>query len=204
MLRPVKPPFTNRPNPCHTLPDGRALYESRSVAVTAIVVAYEATSREHYVVVGQRGPAVDLSGLHCLVCGYLDWDESLADAVRREVWEEAGLDLRELERIGRASVPEQPVFVQSAPSAHRQNVTARFVVELDSRSPVSTANAEPEEVASIGWLPVTRAAIGGLAWAFNHDAILRELADFYTSERDSGALDAASTRRFVRALVERR
>jgi 8-oxo-dGTP pyrophosphatase MutT (NUDIX family) len=200
----VKPPFKNRPNARHTLPDGRVLYESRSVAVTAVVVAYEALSREHFVVVGRRGPAVDLAGLHCLVCGYLDWDESLADAVRREVWEEAALDLRELERIGRASVPDQPVFVQSVPSAHRQNVTARFVIELDGRAPLGTQNAEPEEVASIAWLPVTRAAVDELAWAFNHDAILHELADFYTSERDSGALDAGSTRRFARALLERR
>jgi 8-oxo-dGTP pyrophosphatase MutT (NUDIX family) len=84
----VQSPFKSRPSPSHVLADGRLIYESRSVAVTAVVLAYDAAERAHYVVVGERGTGVDLSGLHCLVCGYLDWDESLPDAVRREVFEE--------------------------------------------------------------------------------------------------------------------
>jgi 8-oxo-dGTP pyrophosphatase MutT (NUDIX family) len=199
----VESPFKSRPSKSHALADGRVIYESRSVAVTALVLAYDAAERSHHVVVGERGTAVDLSGLHCLVCGYLDWDESLADAVRREVFEEAGIDLAALERAGRATVPSQPIYVESSPGAHRQNVTARFIVELDARVPLSTVNAEPNEVGEIRWLPVTRAAVGELRWAFHHDAILNDLADFYASERESGQLDEGSTRRLASRILAR-
>ncbi len=193
----MQSPFKSRPSPSHVLADGRVIYESRSVAVTAVVLAYDAAERAHYVVVGERGTGVDLSGLHCLVCGYLDWDESLPDAVRREVFEEAGIDLPTLERAGHATVPSQPIYVESSPGSHRQNVTARFVVELDARVPLSTANAEPDEVAAIRWLPVTRAAVAELRWAFHHDSILNDVADFFASERESGQLDEGSTKRLA-------
>jgi 8-oxo-dGTP pyrophosphatase MutT (NUDIX family) len=127
----------------------------------------------------------------------LDWDESLSDAVRREVFEEAGIDLPALERAGRATVPTQPVYVESSPASHRQNVTARFIVEVDAQVPLSTTNAEPNEVAAIRWLPVTRDAVAELRWAFHHDAILNAIADFFASERESGQLDEGSTQRLA-------
>ena len=198
-----RPTFVHRANQPFEV-DGRVLFDSRSVAVTAITVAFDAPAGVHRALVGQRGSAVDHSGLWCLVCGYLDWDESLDDAVRREVFEEAGIDLHALEARGDAIVPPQPIFVQSDPASHRQNVTARFLVDLRAPVTPTAENAEPNEVADLRWIEVAHAPIAELAWAFNHDKILAELADFYASERARGVLDVGSTRRFYRRFVERR
>lgn len=196
--------FRNRLNPRHELGEGRILYESRSVAVTAVVLAWDAEGRGFRALVGERGPAVDKAGSWCLPCGYLDWDESLVDAVHREVFEETGLDLPALEASGDAVVTSEPVYVEGGPEAHRQNVTARFVIELSRLVEPTIANAEPGEVVRLEWLEVTEAAIASRAWAFHHDDILRELAVFYARERDAGVLDAGGTRRFYRAAMERR
>jgi 8-oxo-dGTP pyrophosphatase MutT (NUDIX family) len=195
--------FSNRLNERIEV-DGRVLYLSRSVAVTAVVLAYDAATSSVYALVGQRGEAVDHSGKWCLCCGYLDWDESLQDAVRREVFEEAGLDLQALQAAGDAFVASDPIFVQSAPEAHRQNVTARFVIELRRLVEPSTANAEPGEVVQLKWIAVTHAAIAERPWAFQHDEILGELASFYETEKSQHSLDGGSTRRFYRAMFERR
>ncbi len=201
----IDPPrFSNRQNERLEVTPGRTLFHSRSLAVTAVVLAHDAASQTFHALVGERGPAVDHSGAWCLVCGYLDWDESLPDAVRREVFEEAGIDLRALEAAGQAVVPDHPLFLQSDPQSHRQNVTARFPVELASRVAPSTQNAEPGEVVQSKWIEVARAEIALLPWAFHHDAILGELADWYDAERVRGVLDAASTRRFYRSRIETR
>lgn len=196
--------FRNRLNPRHELGEGRFLYESRSVAVTAVVLAWDAEKLVFRALVGERGSAVDHPGKWCLPCGYLDWDESLVDAVHREVFEETGLDVRALEQSGDAVMSSEPIFVDGGPEAHRQNVTARFVIELSRMVEPTTDNAEPDEVVRLDWLELSEEAIGTRGWAFHHDDILRELAVFYGRERQAGALDAGSTRRFYRALLESR
>ena len=196
--------FRNRLNPRHELAEGRVIYESRSVAVTAVVLAWDAEKAVFRALVGERGSAVDHPGTWCLSCGYLDWDESLVEAVHREVFEETGLDLKALVASGDAVVSDEPVFVEAGPEAHRQNVTARFVVELRRPVEPTTANAEPEEVVRLEWIEVSEAALLSRKWAFHHDDILRELALFYGREREAGTLDAGSTRRFYRSVAERR
>jgi len=195
--------FRNRLNPRHELTDGRVIYESRSVAVTALILTWDEDLRNFRALVGERGAAVDLAGTWCLPCGYLDWDESLLDAVHREVFEETGLDLTALEQTGDALIADHPVYLQGGPEAHRQNVTARFLVELRRMVEPSVANAEPDEVTRLEWLEVTEQAIATRAWAFHHDDVLRELAAFYLTERQAGALDSSSTRRFYRRQLER-
>lgn len=190
--------FSNRQNERHELPGGRVLFESRSVAVTAVIVGRAADGTFH-AVAGLRGPRVDKSGSWCLPCGYLDWDESLRDAVRREVFEEAGLDLAALEARGEAWLSPQPIVVESAPTAHRQNVTARFIVSLTHLAPLSIANAEPGEVERIEWLPLTD-AIDARPWAFEHDQILRGLRVFLEGEASAGRADTAGPRRYYRAI----
>jgi 8-oxo-dGTP pyrophosphatase MutT (NUDIX family) len=196
--------FGNRLNPRHELAGGVVVYESRSVAVTAVLLAWDEPHGVFRALVGERGSAVDNPGSWCLACGYLDWDETLVDAVHREVFEETGLDLRALALAGDAIVAPDPIFVDGSLEANRQNVTARFVIELRRVVEASTANAEPDEVRALEWLEVSDQAIATRKWAFHHDDILRELSAFYATERAAGRFDAGSTRRFYRALVERR
>ena len=92
----IKPVFKNRPNEMVTTTDGRKIWVSRSVAVVGIITCYSRNQR--YFAIEKRGTAINLDkqGLWCLPCGYLDWDESGPDAIRREAWEEIGLNLEEL------------------------------------------------------------------------------------------------------------
>ena len=196
------PRFSNRQNQRHDLADGRVLFESRSVAVTAIVLARNGEAGAFHALVGERGPRVDKSGSWCLVCGYLDWDESLSDAVRREVFEEAGVDLAALEAAGEAWVSKQPLFIQSDPSAHRQNVTARFLASLSRLVPITTEHAEPGEVTQLAWLPLETDAIDAKPWAFHHEEILHELKAFFDEEQNHQRANAESPLRFYRKVRE--
>jgi len=200
------PRFANQPNVRHRLGPDRVLFESRSVAVLAVVVARHRPSGSFHVLAGERGPAVDQSDRWCLPCGYLDWNEDLSGAVRREVWEETGIDLAPLEAAGAAIVPAQPVLVQSDPGSHRQNVTAHFPVELqvDELPAPTAANAEVGEVQQVTWLELTAPAVLARAWAFEHDQLLLELAAFLRQERDRGQDDGGSVRRYYRGKIEGR
>ena len=179
--------FHNKPNKPHLLEDGRTIFESRSVAVLAMVVAYEEKSNEFFALVGQRGPAVVSSGLWNMVCGYLDWNESLGEALVREVWEEAGFDLRYFEKEG-VTLPTQPVHVASTPRSGSQNVTARFLVSLPFRSFVHTRNAEKDEALDVEWMSISRAEINKKKWAFSHKELLRDQNSFLNGDRLDGSL----------------
>ena len=197
--------FSNRPNVAHTVAPGQIVFDSRSIAILAVVVARSRAGTFH-VLAGLRGPAVDQSDRWCLVCGYLDWNEDLQGALRREVWEESGLDLTALEAAGAATIPAQPVFLQSDPRAHRQNLTAHFPVEIhvDELPTPSGANAEPGEVEQVAWLPLPAGAVREKAWAFEHDELLLDLVAFLERERAEARDDHGSLRRYYRSTMEAR
>lgn len=168
--------FHHRPNQQVDLVDGRTIWESRAPAVAVVVVSWDPTTGAPLALVQRRGTGVDLPGLRCLVCGYLDWEESMPDAVRRELSEEAGIDLPVLEARGAAKLHEHPVLLDSAPSAHQQNVTAYFLVELEAPVPCGPQNAEPDEVEAVWWMPLDAAQIDEATWAFGHGEVLRRTA----------------------------
>ena len=200
------PRFPNQPNAPYEVAPGKIVFDSRSVAVLAVVIARHRPSGAFHVLAGERGPAVDQSDRWSLVCGYLDWNEDLRDAVRREIWEEAGVDVADLEAAGRATVPAQPVLVQSDPHGHRQNVTAQFPVELhvDELPAPTNTHADEGEVRQVAWLPLTAPLIQARPWAFEHDVLLLDLAAFLQAELARGSADAGSVRRYYRAGIEAR
>lgn len=129
------PEFSNRENERVQLPDGRVIFLARSTAVVGCVLCLQ--EGEPYVLMVERGDKVDNSGKWCMPCGYLDWDETLEEAVKREVWEETGLDLDELIQQGKAvySRIKQPYHVGSSPKSNRQNVSHHFAIVLEGPLP---------------------------------------------------------------------
>lgn len=116
--------FNNRENECVTLTDGRVVWLSRSVAVVGIVCII----KEHtpYFLISKRGPKTpDFQGYYNITCGYLDFDENTFDAVRREVWEETGVNIDLLDNSWPTDVP---YLVVSDPKQNKQNVTIIHVV----------------------------------------------------------------------------
>lgn len=97
-------------------------WDSRSMAVV-VIIAMEGVD-DMYFLVEKRGPGCpDNIGKYVFPCGYLNRDETLAEAACRELYEETGL---------KAS-PSDMKFVgyEDSPGANRQNVTMRFVYSPD-------------------------------------------------------------------------
>jgi 8-oxo-dGTP diphosphatase len=65
-------------------------YQNPAVGVAAIVL------RDYKILLGQR--AGSYAGTWCIPCGYVEWDEDVYDAVRREFTEETGLEIA-IERV---------------------------------------------------------------------------------------------------------
>jgi len=160
--------FKNKPNEEVQLPDGRTVYLSRSVAVTAVVIGYDVPTDTHHALIGLRGQKLDEPNKWCLPCGYLDYNETLIDAVKREVYEETGIDLDEQGGY----IHPVPVAIQSDPTENRQNITCRFLVDIPHLPETHTRFAEEGEVIESKWIPLTKSELDRYDWAFKHKEIL--------------------------------
>lgn len=168
--------FNNRPNECVTSTDGRQIWASRSVTITACILLE--CEKRPYILVNQRGSGVpDFAGYWNLPCGYLDYDETTMEAAVREVWEECGVDSLALLQIATCDFFSQPWDVGSNPSGNRQNVTIHhgLFATVEQLPALSNAHNEANETADIRWLPLSE--VGTLEFAFNHrDRIAKFLA----------------------------
>lgn len=64
---------------------GFVFYQNPAVGVAAIII------RERKILLGKRKGSYE--GLWCIPCGYVEWDEDVYDAARREFEEETGLQI---------------------------------------------------------------------------------------------------------------
>lgn len=159
--------FKNRPNECVTTLDGREIWASRSVTVVVCIVLV--CEGKPWILVNQRGTGVpDFQGYWNLPCGYLDYDETTAEAAMREVWEECGVNSQELLEGADCEFFSEPWDISSTPHGQRQNVTVHHGLHAHvAQLPVvSNAHNEPNETSDIRWLPLDQADT--LEFAFNH------------------------------------
>ena len=147
---------------------GREYWISRSIAVVVAVFTKKS------VLVVQRGtgtPDPEFVGKYCMPCGYLDFDETCAQAAQRELMEETGLNfpLSDFKLININDNPE---------SDKRQNITFRYVVrtqltEKELELMLTTKNSEKDEVSSIRFINISDIDMYELA--FNHNNLIKEL-----------------------------
>ena len=175
----TKPKFNNRENEKVTLGDGRVVFLARSTAVVGTILCIDGDTT--YALMVERGEKVDNSGKWCMPCGYLDWDEDFSEAVRREVFEETGLDISSLHETHQVlhSDLESPYYVESSPNSHRQNVSCHFGILIKGPvPPVQTSDGlESGEISRIEWVNITaiptneNLEASGLAdyFAFDHN-----------------------------------
>jgi 8-oxo-dGTP diphosphatase len=64
---------------------GSIFYQNPAVGVAAILI------RDRKILLGRRNGTY--SGMWCIPCGYVEWDEDVCDAVKREFLEETGLEI---------------------------------------------------------------------------------------------------------------
>ena len=152
---------------------GQEHWVSRSIAVVAIPLFR--FHKCYWIPMGLRSDKVPQSGKWGLPCGFLDYNESASQAVRREIWEELGLEL------GEEEVNSQPNAVMSDPfDGDDQAVGLRFIIHksVNELPPLRPG----KEVSSAVWLPVCLITatngnqiipVEGMDMAYNHAEIIK-------------------------------
>lgn len=191
--------FKNKPNE-RIIANDSTFWISRSCAVVSEVLIFNEDSKSWYVLLNKRGPKTpDFQGFWSLPCGYLDWNETVQEAALREVYEECGIYLPNLNKhegfinshCEFLATDEfltsdnsnwnnkQPWRVFSNPTG-RQNISMHFSTLLywkDNNFPtLSFEHCEEGEVEEVIWMKLEDAI--NLKLAFNHQDILRELLTY--------------------------
>jgi len=177
--------FKNRPNNSYDVGE-KLVWESRSPALVAIIIAK--FEQEEYVLIGKRGiGAADNQGRFNCPCGYLDWDENGYDGICREVYEETGFYIPDIEQYDNNNLindyisdshMKQPFYVNTDPKENRQNVSLSYGLSFvcDKELPrLTIENCEPDEVAEVKWLKLSQ--MKSYDFAFDHDKRIKYYLD---------------------------
>lgn len=151
---------------------GKEYWISRSVTVLTFVIARDEEGHL-YILATQRGkgtPDPEYVGAYCLPCGYVDYDETVAEAAVRELKEETGIIIP-ANRLTFKNYNDNPL------SDKRQNITFRFEVWLrgrvqDLEKKLSSRYSEKDEVSDIRFIKLKD--IDEYNWAFNHKELIRK------------------------------
>jgi len=178
--------FKNRPNEEIEAVDGRKFWISRSTAVVVVIFANYVDEKGKYitsVLVEKRSDnMIDAPGKWGLISGYLDWDEVAKEAIKREVYEESGIDLEKYTHI-----PSQPFYVKTDIKENRQNVTLNYCVILEFHNkplPIELKNInkyKDSEITELKWITISeykgtlkKEELSMYDWAFEHDHIIEK------------------------------
>ena len=146
---------------------GKKYWISRAIAVCGIVIVND--GKQRYVLVNKRGEGVpNYKGCWNLICGYLDWDETLKEAVSREVLEET-----------KVAIPPRlwnMVYLADNPNKdENQNVTIRYEVAITmeqfnrfseiGKKRQEANGGEENEVADIWLMPLNKESIDSVEWS---------------------------------------
>ena len=129
----MKPVFNNTHNKVYQTDDGDK-WHSRACAVVAHVwIKYVKLdkSNEYFILVGKRGIGGDNIGKLNIPCGYMDWDENLTQATRRELYEETGFDIQDYLSASLRTSIKQPWYVKTDPDENRQNISMHTGILLE-------------------------------------------------------------------------
>lgn len=155
------------------LPDGRVIWNSRAMAVVAIVIFTNLNTGEVSVIANKRGKGTpDYQGMWNVPCGYLDWDETTKEAASRELFEETGIIIHPND-WGLLSV-------QDSPKENHQNVTFRYITylmgtDVSRLGKFKQTGGEVDEVEEIKLINLED--LDKYQWAFNHYNLLKTIKD---------------------------
>lgn len=143
--------------------EGKTYWVSRSVAVACFVFTW--LNGKLSVLANQRGEgAADFHGYWNVPCGYLDFNETTAEAAVRETYEETGIQLNEVRFMG----------FDDNPKSEHQNITFRYWAFISDNTKIndiySNRGGEENEVANVAWIPIKE--VDNYKWAFGHKQII--------------------------------
>ena len=165
---------------------GETVWIHRSIAVVGFVFCK--INNEWCVLANQRGEgAPDFQGYWNCPCGYLDFDETLAEACSREIYEETELRLNLV-------LFTCVVLMMTRKISNRQNVTMRFMAVVDESHIGISTNAikgqlggEENEVKAIMWVKMSD--LDNYQWAFNHKHLIEGVFHTYVDYEEIEDLD---------------
>lgn len=151
----MKPKFNNKPNEQITTTDGKQLFVARDCAVCVCVSALT-NSGKMYTLLSQRGKNAPNYKFHInLTSGYLDYNESLIDACKRELWEETGLNVDIIKQDSLIySLDQMPWHINDKNFSGKQNVTFCYGLLFrvkDELPTVHKKNADVGEIEKVFW-----------------------------------------------------
>ena len=171
-----KPVFNNREN--------TMVWASRSCAVVGVVFAFGVEGGSKVLRIKRSIEMPDEPLKYALPSGYLDWDESAFDGMVREVYEETSLYLPDYNPFLINNNYEQPFFVQSDPTAHRQNVSLYYLMVYDFTShqnffPKEIETYSDSETEKVEWLGLQNFYNKEDSWAFHHNEMIEKAMRYY-------------------------
>ena len=146
--------------------DGKEYWISRSCAVVGLIV--NGVGNKTCIAASKRGIGCpDYVGCWNIPCGYIDYDETIKQAVSREIYEEIGLRIPN-ERWILESIEDDPK------ENKRQNIVFRFLTPYHKEyGEFTNENCEPNEVDEIKWIPVDE--VDNYEWAFNQKELIKRI-----------------------------
>jgi NADH pyrophosphatase NudC (nudix superfamily) len=151
--------FKNIQNESVESADGKKLWKSRSVAVCVALW----TSDQKFIVTKRSAAMEKDPGKKCLVCGFLDNNESIHQALIREVYEELGLNVNGMKAM--------MYHISDAPISPTQNISFHFFIPLpyDSETVKRKIKPCPIEVDEVYFMSANNVmADNDKEWAFSH------------------------------------
>jgi 8-oxo-dGTP pyrophosphatase MutT (NUDIX family) len=172
--------FNNEPNKVYKTVEGKEVWESRSVAVVVTIIMKTKHIYDTSVLLVKRNQKATMEpGKYCLPCGYLDWEEDGHEAAIRETYEETGIYIPDIKKLGTTKfdniIPAgQPWFVNSSPSESKlQNVSLHYGIIIEtnleySQLPKPKIFTKDEEIEKAEWVKIDKLS-EVLPLAFYHD-----------------------------------
>lgn len=128
--------------------EGKEYWISRSVAVAVTIFTHNENG-DFCVLANKRGKGLpNHVGEWNVVSGYIDFDETLKQACVREVKEETGVDIN--------NVNLYQMAIEDEPSRENQVILFRYAgyLPFGSRHELTNKYSEPDEVEEIKWIPI--------------------------------------------------
>ena len=183
----MKPKFNNVGNPHIVMKHDIDCFISRSVTVISIVlISFE--SRAHLIVTKRSANMPDEPNKTCLPCGYLDYDETIYDAMVRETYEETSFYIPDYKEFLVFNNNMKPVRILDNPKKDaRQNISFIYmnIYDFDLKPHLFPMDEiirySSDEVQSVRVIPLSQVYDNTyeLDWAFKHDEVIKEAIKHY-------------------------
>lgn len=155
-----------------TKEDCRTLYDGRYCAVSGVFFAV--VNGQYSVLAEKRGEGTpDFQGMWCCPCGFLEGDENAKEGIKRETYEETGIEI-EYDKIKFVEAETEPAFCNNGNVTLRHTGFLKKQKQIDRDCWKEDFGGEKGEVAAVAWIPISH--VDRYEWAFGHAKIIKEYA----------------------------